>query len=291
MLWITWSAVSGLLLYSRGQQLTREIESEQLTDPNTIWQRWTELSDGHSSSFLLHTPRKLVKQRLVATGDHVLDSYRNGDSVPETSWKGARDNLAHALVVEPDNSVRGKLRVAEGHIARIDGMAHKNTAELNESVAKFTEAEQLLPKSPDPELGLARLYVYGFKDIDKAQNALDEAEHRGYTIGPREKSQLADGYRERADHTFWESRNVRGMPEEKGQVSRAKDDYERALRLYQDIAPWGNANTSITKVQSSLESVYTRLEELEGDTEATSEKKDHLPKFLAPLFRRLKIWH
>jgi serine/threonine protein kinase len=288
--WMLISALSSMFLYRRGQHLARAIESEQLTDPNTIWQQWTELSDGNPSSILLHTPRKLVKQKLVAAADHVIDTYRtNSDKIVESNWKAARDNLAHALQVDPDETVRGKLRVTEGHIARIDAATHKSQAEYNDSVAKFTEAEHLLPKSPDPELGLAPVYVYGLKDVDKARAVLDEATERGFSLGPREKSELADGYRERADRTYWESRNVRGLPQEKEEITRAKDDYEQALALYQEIAPWGGANTSIAKMQPSIESVYTRLDELEGDTEPTGEHKGHLPKFLAPLFRRLKI--
>ena len=43
---------------STARQLEREIEAEQLTDPDQIWNRWTELSRGNPSSFLLHGPRK-----------------------------------------------------------------------------------------------------------------------------------------------------------------------------------------------------------------------------------------
>ena len=39
-----------------------------------------------------------------------------------------------------------------------------------------------MPNSPDPELGLARVYVYGLKDIDRAYQALQEAEKRGYKL-------------------------------------------------------------------------------------------------------------
>ena len=94
-----------------------------------------------------------------------------------------------------------------------------------------------MPKSPDPELGLARVYVYGLKDIDKGYEALQQAEKRGYQLGNREKSQLADGYRDRADRLWWDSRNVRGLPQEKDQIQSAADDYKRALELYQGIAP------------------------------------------------------
>ena len=261
--WLVWAVVDDILLYRRGQQLERALAAEQVTDLDDIWNRWTELSRGNPSSWLLRGPRKAVEQRLVSAADHVIGNYRNSDAVYENSWKGARDQLVRALALNPDDSVRGKLRLTEGHLARINGTTHRSAAELNEAVAKFTEAEKLLPRSPDPELGLARLYVYGLKDIDKAYLALQEAEKRGFALGNREKSQLADGYQDRADRLFWDSRNIRGLPQEKDQIQRSRDDYARALSLYQEIAPWGKSNASIVRVQNSLEQVDSRLDQIE----------------------------
>ncbi len=95
------------------------------TDPAEIWTRWTELSKGNPSSLLLRGARQAVKQRLVEAADRVIASYRNNEAQPvyENGWKGARDELMHALALEPDESVRGKLRLAEGHMARISGEA------------------------------------------------------------------------------------------------------------------------------------------------------------------------
>jgi tetratricopeptide (TPR) repeat protein len=167
---------------------------------------------------------------------------------------------AHALAVDPDDAVRGKLRLSEGQISRINGISHRSVKELNAAVEQFTEAQRLMPNSPDPELGLARVYVYGLKDIDKAYAALQEAQKRGYPLGNREKLQLADGYMARADRLWWDSRNVRGLPQEKDQIQRAADDYKRALELYQGI----NATAGIVRVQNSLESVNFRLHQIES---------------------------
>ena len=261
--WVAWSVVSSLRLHERGQQLERQIAAEQITDPDQIWEKWTELSKDHSSSLLLRGVRQAVKRKMIAAADRVIATYRNGDAqVYENTWKSARDLLARALALDPDDSIRGKLRLCEGHLARINGTSHKSASELNLAVEKFNEAQQLMPKSPDPQLGLARLYVYGLKDIDKAYAALRQAERHGFEMGNREKGQLADGYRDRADRLFWDSRNVRGLPQEKDQIERARDDYRQALELYESIAPWGNSNASIVRVQTSLESVEFRLQEI-----------------------------
>ncbi len=262
-----WVMASNYLLYQHGQQLAREVEAEQLTDLDQIWARWTELSKGNASSLLLHGPRKVVKQKFVAAADHVIDTYRNNESqlIYEKEWERARTMAARALAVDPEDSVRGKIRLCEGHLARINGTSHRSAQELNLAVEKFDEAQKLLPKSPDPELGLARVYVYGLKDIDKGYEALQQAQKRGYALGNREKSLLADGYRDRGDRLWWDSRNVRGLPAEKDQIQRAADDYKRAEELYQGISPWGKSIVNVVRVRLSLESVNFRLQQIESD--------------------------
>lgn len=297
LVFVCWQGVSSSMLYHRGAELEREIAAEQATDPNEIWKKWTELSAGNPSSWLLRGPRKAVEQRLVAAADRVIDGYRTTDTVYyENSWRNAREELARALSLDPDNTVRGKLRLTEGHLLRINGTTHNRAADLNDAVGKFTEAEQLLPKSPDPELGLARVYVYGLKDIDKAYAALLEAEKRGFHLGNREQSFLADGYRERADRSFWDSRNVRGMPQEKDQIQRSKVDYERALTLYQAVAPYHDANNNILKVQQSLDGVNFRLQQIQDEANGTKDDQQSalrkLPRSVPPWIHELlrDIW-
>jgi len=274
MVAVAWEAVSDYRLYQRGKEFEHDVAAEQITDPNQIWDRWAELSQGRSSSPFLRSPRRAVAQKFVAAADHVIDTYRNNEAQPvyEADWQRARAMLLHALSADPeDKVVHGKLRLAEGHLARINGTSHKSAAELNDAVEKFVEAQQYMPQSPDPALGLARVYVYGLKDIDRAAQAFAQAESHGYKLGNREKSQLADGYRERADRLWWDSRNVRGLPQEKDQVQRAADDYKRALDLYQQSAPYGNATVRIGQVESSLESVNFRLAAIEQEGQGTAE--------------------
>jgi eukaryotic-like serine/threonine-protein kinase len=261
----SWVVVSDYRLYQHGQELARAVESEQLTDLDKIWAQWTELSAGNPSSFLLYGPRKIVKQRFLAAADHVIDTYRTSDQpMYERDWERARTMASRALAIDPDDAARGRLRLAEGHIARINGTIHRTAGELRTAVEKFTEAQRLMPHSPDPELGLARVYVYGLKDLDKAYEALGEAQKRGYHIGNREKSQLADGYRDRADRLYNDSRNIKGLPAEKDQLQRAADDYKHAMELYQEIAPWGNANASILRVRNSMDLANFRMMQIES---------------------------
>ena len=267
-----WELFANYLMYQHGQQLKRDIQAEQVTDPDRIWDRWTELSKRNPSSLLLYLPRKTVKGTLVDTADRVIDAYRKADGQPiyEKDWERARNALARALAMDPDDQVRGKLRLAEGHVTRINGAAHHDAKQLQTAVDDFSQADRLLPHSPDPQLGLARAY-YNLKDIDKTSAALEEAERRGYQLANRDKLQLADGYRDRADLTFWDSRNVRGLPQEKDEDDRAAADYRRALDLYQNVAPYGNASVGIVRVQASLLIVNARLQQI-ADTGGTAQK-------------------
>lgn len=265
MLYGLWNLAGDYRMYQRGQQLARAIESEQLTDADRIWSQWTELSRPNPSSFLLSRPRKLVEQKLLAAADQVIDTYRTTDQpVYEKDWEHARVLAAHALETDPGDAPRGRLRLAEGHIARINGTVHRSSAELRQAVEKFNDAQRLMPRSPDPQLGLARVYVYGLKDLDKAYEALGEAEKRGYRMGNREKSQLADGYRDRADRLANDSKSVKGLPAEKDQLQRAADDYKHAMELYQEVAPWGNANDSLLKLRDRLDLVNFRLMQIDS---------------------------
>jgi tetratricopeptide (TPR) repeat protein len=265
--YIIYAVTSGVVLWRNGQQLDRDIHAEVMTDPDAIWTRWADISKGNPQALALFSPRRSVKKKLVAAADRVIETYRNSDTQPvyENDWKRARLYLARVLEMDPaDETVRGELRLCEGQIDRINGISHHNAAALNEAVQKFEEAEQALPQSPDPELGLVRVYVSGLKDIDKAYVELQEAEKRGYRLGSREKGPLADGYRDRGDRLWWDSRDVRGLPQERDQIRKAADDYRRALELYQSIVPYSSVNSNIVRVQSSLSTVEYRLAELQA---------------------------
>jgi serine/threonine protein kinase len=258
------SIFSWFRLHDAGQGLEREIKSEQLTDPDQIWTRWTELAKSDPSSFALSGVRRVVDRRFLDAAGTVIARYRNDtQAIYEKDWERAQTLLSHALAVNPDDeTARGEYHLCEGHIARIEGLRHRDSEQLTLAAEKFNQAQELLPKSPDPQLGLALVYIYGLKDVDKADAALQQAAHDGYQLGNREKLELADGYSARGDRLFWDSRNVYGLPQERDQISRAAGDYEHALNLYLSVVPYGNSNVQIKRVQASLDSANTRLQEI-----------------------------
>lgn len=131
---------------------------------------------------------------------------------------------------------------------------------LNESRAHFESARELMPKSPDPYLGLARLYVYSLRDVEKAASALREADKKGYDLGRREKTQLADGYRDRGEKLTREAMRATGLEEERDYLERAKDDFRRAEDLYREVVPFGSSAANLRKVFEQLEIIDIRLQ-------------------------------
>lgn len=260
----SWSIYSFFDLRSHARQLERDIKSEQLADSDQIWNKWNDLAKSDPSSWALSSARSAVSRKFVDAAALVVARYRNDTQALQKDWQHAQTLLTHALSVDPDNeTARGYLRLCEGQIARLEGQRHRDPQQLSTAAEKFAEAQKLLPNSPDPQLGLALLDIYGLKDVDKADAALQQAARHGYQLGNRERAELADGYRDRADRLYKDSVNVRGLPQEKDQLSRAANDYTHAIDLYQAIAPYGNAGTNIKRVQISLNGVTARLQEIQ----------------------------
>jgi serine/threonine protein kinase len=266
-----WAGLGDYQLFLRGRDFERQITSEQLTDTNEIWNRWVELSKDNPSSIFLSGPRQAAREKFVAAADTVIAGYRSSGEEPSLqTWQGAHSMLLHALSTEPDDKIlHGKLRVCEGHSSILSGEKHRSRLEVNGAVPQFQEAGKLMPESPDPPLGLARVY-FSLRDVDKEADAFNQAEGDGYRIGNAQRMQLADGYSERADRMQLAAETVRGIPPEKEQLQQAAKDYQRALDLYQKCSGSPNAAERINEVQEKLESVNTRLQEIErGPLEET----------------------
>jgi len=183
-------------------------------------------------------------------------------------WTQARTQLARAMELDPeDNAIKGRLRLCEGHLDRIYGDRAKNANRLklwNAAVGKFDEAADLLKKSPDPYLGLARLYVYEMHDVDKAEEALNKAAEYGHPTGRREAAQLADGYRLLADRLWKESRGLTDAPDqERDFLNKAKQDYIHAQELYEQVGLFGDSAKNQVLASQGQQRVEERLSDLD----------------------------
>jgi len=198
----------------------------------------------------------------------VIANYRSPEpTVRERQWLEARRNLQRALVLRPsDRSLKAALRYCEGHLHRIDGEAdvsrHQTAAarqQFTEAVASFREAAELRRGWPDPFLGLARVFIYGLDDIDRAADALQQAQSFGYTPGDRETAQLADGYRTRGDRLRATARQLADLPQEPDYLQRAADAYKQARDLYGRIPAYPGAAFNLRRTSRALDDIDRRL--------------------------------
>jgi serine/threonine protein kinase len=254
----------------RAGRLAADVPTRELDGLADAWSEYDGLS-GHSLHIsVIRLKRALVRQS-ATLADRVIGNYRSPmPTVRETQWKMAREALAHAVTVAPDEAnVRASLRYCEGHLHRINGEARKARRQTSEAqheftdaVAAFREAAELRPNWPDPFLGLMRTFIYGLEDVDRGADALQQAQRLGYTPGDRETVQLADGYRARGDTFARTARTLAGMDQEQEYLTRAAEAYRQAVDRYSKVLGFGGVPRSLRLAQRGLRQVEQRLIEL-----------------------------
>jgi hypothetical protein len=206
----------------------------------------------------------ILRRRILGLADVVIADYRQEEpTVVRSHWEGAKRWLTSAVALYPtDRALTSRLRYVEGHLLRLIGDRRAESGQpraarqsYHEAIQSFREAATLDARSPDPYLGLSRIYVYGLGDVDNAADAIREAERRGYRPGRRERAQLADGYRTRGERLRRSARTLRGEPQREA-YGRAQEDFERCVEFLQPIVDFGNA-------ASQLEACERRVGEIE----------------------------
>jgi hypothetical protein len=206
---------------------------------------------------------------LVAAADDVIERYTNSanPSLTDFDWKKAQVCLTHALEIEKyDNSAKGKLALCDGYISL---SADPPTAAA--AKASFEEAMSYIPRSPDPHLGLARIYVYNVRNMGSAVAEFHQAERLGFKLGPREIEQQADGYLARAQFELRQAERVSktSAVQEAHYLSLARRDFERARNLYEPIEGYSNVGLNL----QSLYKDRSRQEKLQADYELARQKR------------------
>ncbi len=134
---------------------------------------------------------------------------------------------------------------------------------LNDAAEKFREAADLMRKSPDPYIGLARLYSYNLGDCERAQEALDKAAKYGHPETHREMATMADAYARRALGTVRDSSKFQSLPDtEMEALRRAREDYEHAKGLYAQLGSFSNSSNGLIAAIRGTEQVNNRMKEL-----------------------------
>jgi len=258
-------------VWSDARQLRVDLATRPSSEAPQLWDRYRSLSSRSLLRIGVAGLRGPMRERLMAQAERVIADYRqDAPAVREAQWRQAASALTDVLHLDPsDRPALARLRYCEGHLQRIDGETRKRRRQpaaqpLHTAAQKFEEAAQLDGRWPDPYLGLARTYIYGLDDLDRAIAALHEAENRGYRPGNRELVQLADGYRSRAERMRRDAQGVRGLDQEKDYLQKALEDYKQAFDLYRQAMGFGEVSAHMRQVQDRIDEVERRLDEIKG---------------------------
>ena len=202
---------------------------------NSDWQLYQHLRK--KSAFLGRLSPALslsapLHSRFVSAADAALNDLRNtpDKKLSDVDWAKAQLCLRHALELDPsDRSARGKLALCTAYRNLAN---HPRLPKAAASLQQFKEAQRLLPASPDPHLGLARLYVYSYRNIEPALAEWQAAQELGYHLGPREAEEQADGYLSRAEWELLRARYTIPRDAQKNWLELARADTDRAQNLY-----------------------------------------------------------
>jgi eukaryotic-like serine/threonine-protein kinase len=261
-----------MLVAFRAERLRAEVPTVELDGVGRLWDRYHAVT-GRSFRIGGVGLERALTNRTAALADAIIANYRTQvPTVRETQWKMAREALAQALAVNPNNrQLKAALRYCDGHLHRINGDARKARKqpaeaqhEFTDAVAAFREAAELRPDWPDPFLGLMRTFIYGLEDVDRGADALKQAQRLGYTAGDRETVQLADGYRARAMAFARTARTLAGMPEERDYLTRAAVAYRQSMDLYSKALGYADVPRSLRSAQRALAQVEQRIADLSG---------------------------
>jgi len=236
------------IVWSAARQLRGELMTDSPTSAEDIWGRYAKLEPRSLLGVGLVGVRVSLKARLTSQAERVIVAFREDESaIDEAHWRDAATALADVLHLDPgDRPVAARLRYCEAQVQRSIGEARKRQKlaaqqPLQEAVRQFEEAARLDTRWPDPYLGLARTYIYGFEDVDQAVAALREAETRGYRPNSRKLAQLADGYRSRGHRAQFAAMGIQDALQKANYLARARDDYQRAISLYASADDQENA--------------------------------------------------
>ncbi|MGA8030060.1 MAG: serine/threonine-protein kinase [Bryobacteraceae bacterium] len=205
-----------------------------------------------------------LRANLLASADDIIDSFRNSsdEQLNDFDWSKARLCLSYALEIDPaDSKSKGKLALCNGYLNLI-----QNPPRAAQSMNSFREAESYLPRSADPHLGLARVYVYVSHNIAQALQELHQAEQLGYKPGPKEAEEEADGYLFRAQWELARAKRTpaQARPDRTKWLQMARDDTERARQLYEPLIGFSNVSSNLQQVyeyqseQIKLQTEYVR---------------------------------
>ena len=227
---------------SRSLRHVRSYSGKSAADIAADWALYKKLERDNSIVSPVSKVRQPFRASLIAAGDEVIERYANSSdpSAADFDWRKAQTCLARALDLDAsDSAVKGKLALVSAYL-----VLAQDSPDAREAKAGFEEAAALAPRSADPHLGLARVYVYLLHNVGSAVAEFHQAERLGFKIGPREMAQQADGYLARAQSELLQAEGAsKTSPAEEARLlALARRDFDRANNLYEPIDGFSNVS-------------------------------------------------
>jgi len=291
---LMWSLVAGLVVGmlcfvpashayrywqdSAGLRAKHSFVQARLPAIESEWNTYRALSRDYawlgSFSPVSHLSESL-KARLAGAADDVITRYRNSSDpgFQNFDWVKARAALAHALELDPGSTeIQGKMALCDGYLQLL-----AIPPGISAALANFEAASANLPASPDPHLGLARIYIYGQQNAGKAAAEFHTAERLGYSLGPREFEQEADGYLLRAEQSLGRFQKASLASDRRKYRAQLDRDLNRARNLYEPIAGYSDVNDHLERLEQDAASLE-QIDERERARVIAAKRTRHDPR-------------
>ena len=161
--------VNEYMVWGSAHQLARDLSSEKQQNLDAAWKQYQKLAARSHFPISLWAVRDELRNHLVADADSTIVKFRSPNAPPmsETDWTHARDDLSRSIELDPgDKTLHGKIRLVDGHLARLRGTVEQDPRLLEDARQDFLAASQSMKKSPDPWLGLVPKDTFSALDND-----------------------------------------------------------------------------------------------------------------------------
>lgn len=226
--------------------------------------------------------RSAVTDRMLLIADRPIHDFRQDLFVSQLQWLEAQRSLGLASEFSTsDQQVAAKAALVDAHLTRIAAQDRRLAARdrqkrLTAAMSRFIEAARLDANSPDALLGQARINAYELHDYDALVANLAEAEKRGYTPGRRERTQLGDTLRYRADRAVEQAVRA-SLEDRKRLLTQANADYDGCVVKFDGLTGYHDAEKVLAYCQGRRATVQRQLQEINeltdpGDPDASSDR-------------------
>jgi serine/threonine-protein kinase len=259
---ITWTYVE-YRQWTAAKWLEKDLQAGSI-DVEDALKQYTELR-AHKFTFLPHDGQipQLLARDFINRADKILFRFQN-EAVKTADFTEARALYQKAQQVwGGDDALRGRLLLCDAHIERMRTGQTEDIVKTEEIARKYDEAARFLPKSPDPVLGKAMLYLFVARNPERGEEVLKQAASRNYpfTASVRWVHLLAQTYTQRARMLQADAAKMEQVLPEQAieRLQTAIAHTEKSIYWYSQFPTQGNALNEIKSNRRLIEQLMASL--------------------------------